>query len=95
MLKVLQWESLKTRRKNNRPSVLHKINTVHVNITLDQYLQRSDVRTREPCVLDMQGQTTQSFTIHFFMQPLDSGIGSAQAYQPPHAQRLLELAFGP
>ena len=41
MLKVLHWESLGTRR-NNRLSLLHKINTGHVDITLDQYLQRSD-----------------------------------------------------
>ena len=27
MLKVLHWESLETRRKNNRLSILHKINT--------------------------------------------------------------------
>ena len=46
MLKVLTWESLETRRKNNRLSRLHKINTGHVDITLDQYLQRSDPRTR-------------------------------------------------
>ena len=45
MLKVLHWESLEMRRKNNRLSLLHKINTDHVDITLDQYLQRSDPRT--------------------------------------------------
>ena len=49
----------------------------------------------EPSVFDMQGQTTQPFTIHSFMQQLDSGIGSQQPYQPPHAQRLSELAFWP
>ena len=90
MLKVLHWESLEARRKNNRLSLLHKINTGHVDVTLDQYLQRS-----VPCVFDMQGQTTQPFIIHLFMQHIDSGIGSPQAYQPPHAQRLSELAFGP
>ena len=46
MLKVLHWDSLETRRKNNRLSLLHKINTGHVDITLDQYIQRSDPRTR-------------------------------------------------
>ena len=48
----------------------------------------------EPSVFDMQEQTTRPFTIHFFLQPLDSEIGSTQAYQPPHAQRLSELASG-
>ena len=37
---------LETRRKNNRLGLLHKINTSHVDITLDLYLQRSDPRTR-------------------------------------------------
>ena len=44
MLKALHWESLDARRKNNRLILLHKINTGHVDITLDQYLQRSDTR---------------------------------------------------
>ena len=46
MLKVLHWESLETTKKNNRLSLLHKINTGHVDITTDQYLQRSDPRTQ-------------------------------------------------
>ena len=44
MLKVLHRESLETKRKNNRLSLLHKINTGHVDITIDQYLQRRDPR---------------------------------------------------
>ena len=35
-----------TARENNRLSLLHNINTSHVDITIDQYLQRSDPRTR-------------------------------------------------
>jgi len=46
MLNVLNWESLETRKKNNRICLLHKINTGHVDITLDQFLQRSDPKTR-------------------------------------------------
>ena len=46
MLKVLHWESLETRRKNNRLRILHKINTSYIDITLNQYLQRSDPITR-------------------------------------------------
>ena len=45
MLTALHWESLETRRKNNRLSLLHKINTGHVDITIDLYLQQSDPRT--------------------------------------------------
>ena len=46
MLKLLHWESLETRRKSNRLSLLHKINPGHVDITVDQYHQWSDPRTR-------------------------------------------------
>ena len=34
----------------------------------------------EPSVFDMQGQTTQPFTIPFTWEHLDTGIGSPQAY---------------
>ena len=46
MLKVLHWESLGTSRKNNRLSLLLRINIGHVDITIDQCLQRSNPRTR-------------------------------------------------
>ena len=65
MLKVLQWESLETRRKSNRLSLLHKINTGHVDITLDGVTPERG----EPSVFDMQGQTTQPFTIFFSCNP--------------------------
>ena len=50
---------------------------------------------RELRVFDMQGQSTQPFTIPFTREHLDNGIGSPQAYQPPHGQRLSWLAFVP
>jgi len=46
MVKVLHWESLETRRKKNRIRLLHKINTGHVDINIDHYLQRSYPRSR-------------------------------------------------
>ena len=39
----------------------------------------------EPSVFNMQGQTTQPFTIPFTQEHLDNGIDSPQAYQPPNA----------
>ena len=95
MLKVLHWESLEARRKNTRLSLLYQINTGHVDITIDQCLQRSDPRTWEPSVFVMQGQTTRPFAIPFSLRHTDSGIGSPHTFRPPHAQRHSGLVFVP
>ena len=76
VLKVLHWESLETRRKSNRPSLLHKINARHVDITIYQYLQRSDPRMRGAQRFRHARADHPALYPLFFLQHFDSGIGS-------------------
>ena len=75
-LKVLHWERLEARRKNNRLSLLHNINTGHVDITIDQYLQWGDPRTRGAQHFRHARADHPALYHSFFMQHLDCGIGS-------------------
>ena len=68
-------------------SLLHKINSGHVGITIDQYLQRSEHRTREAQRFRHARADHPAFYHSFFLQQLDRGIGSPQATTCPEAFR--------
>ena len=81
-LKLLHWENLEARRKHNCLSLLHKIITDHVDLTIDEYLQRSVPELGEPSILVMQMQTTQTLP---FIFPCDTlGMRSPKAPPPTH-----------
>ena len=66
MVNKLQWESLETRRRNDRLTMLYRIQHGLVDIHPDSYLQQSDRRTRGEHRLFEERIGSETYSYSFF-----------------------------
>ena len=78
--------------KNSRISLLHKVNISHVYITIDQYLQQCDPRTRV-AFSSCEGRTSSPFAIRLYLRHSEIGIDFPQTFRVPHTQRISWLTL--
>ena len=66
MVNKLQWESLETRRRNDRLTMLYRIQHGLVDLHPDSYLQQSDRRTRGEHRLYQKRIGSETYSYSFF-----------------------------